>query len=325
MSKRYEIKLLLLLLLLVLGGVLQACTTIPSVAETVPNYIPVNHPPHIINLKTSRDIITPSGNCHVSCIASDEDGDEVGYEWIVEKGEITGGGYKIIWSAPGIEGIYAITVRVNDTRENVTEASINVTVKNNNSPTINTLYADVEWLAPFESCNIVCRAKDPDGDKLNYNWTTLDGSISGTGPIVVWTANGQPGPHNIMVIVDDGYGGSVARLLTINVAIDQPPKIEEFVVTASESKYFKKYEQEYKVLRGISCQIECIVADYHDHLVYDWFAEKGEIYGEGAIITWVPPQGKGEVTLVVTVTDEAGNKAENKLIFKVETCSCVFS
>ncbi len=328
MRNKYRVRSLLSTLLFVIGSVLQACAPISSVAdvaEPVPDLIPTNHPPHIINLKSSQDIITTLGNCHVSCIAADEDGDEVSYEWIVEKGEVIGSGYKIIWTAPGSEGIYPVTVRVNDTREGITEGSINVTVRNNDAPTISALSADVEWLAPFESCNIVCRANDLDDDILDYTWTPLDGSVLGTGPIVVWTAAEQPGPQSIMVKVSDGYGGSIASLLTINVALDQPPQIEELIVTASKPKLLRKYTEEYKVLRGTSCQIECVVAGSYDELDYNWFAEKGEISGEGAIITWVPPQEKGEVILGVTVTDIAGNESEKKLIFKVEKCSCVFS
>jgi hypothetical protein len=329
MIDKLKVRLLLFPLLLILLSNLQNCATMSSVAEPAPepvqiNNPPVNNPPHIIELKSNQDIITPLANCEISCIAADDDGDKVSYEWIVKKGNITGNGYKIIWTAPTVEGVYPIVVRVTDTRDGITESSINVIVKNNDVPTIDALWADVKWLEPSESCNLVCRANDLDDDMLDYQWTPLDGSVSGTGPIVVWTAGEQQGPQSIMVRVSDGYGGSVASLLTINVATDKPPVIKEFIVTADKPKFLRKYPEEYKVLRGTTCSIECVAEGSRGDLVYNWFAERGEIIGEGAIVTWIPPEVKGQVAITVSVADMAGNKVEEILVFKVEKCSCVF-
>lgn len=329
MIDKLIIRLFIFPLLFVLLSNFQNWATVPSVAEPAPEPVqvtnpPVNHPPHIIELKTSPEIIAPRENCQISCIAADDDGDKVSYEWIANKGDITGSGHKILWTAPAVEGIYPVVVRVIDTGEGSTEGSINITVKNNDVPTIDALWADVEWVAPFESCNIVCRANDLDGDALDYEWTPLSGTVSGTGPIVVWTAPEQPGPQSIMVRVSDSYGGSVASLLTINVAVDKPPVIEEFIVTADKPKFLRKYPDEYKVLRSATCTIECVATESYDSLTYSWSAERGELIGEGAMVTWIPPQVKGYVNIRVTVTDIAGNKIEEVLVFKVEKCSCVF-
>lgn len=307
------------IILLVFFGYLQNCNPVTLVVDQVQ----VNHTPVIISLKTSRDIITPLRNCQISCIASDPDGDDLNYKWSAEEGKITGEGYKIVWTAPSDEGIYCVSIRISDAEESIEEV-VNITVRNNHPPTITGLLADVEWIYPLESCHIICRAKDSDDDALSYKWATVEGSISGTGPIVTWTAPQQPGPRGITVIVSDEYGGNVARLLTINVADSHPPVIEEFIVTGSEPKYLRKYTDEYKILEGKSCQIECIVTYANDDLVYTWSAERGEISGEGSVITWVPPSVKGIVILTVIVTDIAGNETEEDLVFKVETCSCVF-
>lgn len=307
------------ILLLVFYGFIQNINPVIPVIDQVQ----INNSPVMLELKTSRDIITPLGNCQISCIAFDLDGDDLNYTWSAEEGNITGEGYKINWTAPGDEGIYSINVRLGDNEENV-EGIVNITVRNNHPPTITELLTDVEWINPLENCHIICRAEDSDDDELSYKWTSVDGSITGAGPIVVWTAPQQPGPRSIAVTVSDEYGGSVARLLNINVAENHPPVIDGFIVTGSEPKYLREYTDEYKILEGKSCQIECKVTYANEELKYTWSAERGEISGEGSIITWVPPGVKGLVNLTVVVTDMAGNEAEGNLVFKVETCSCVF-
>ena len=307
------------ILLLVFYGFIQNINPVVPVIDQVQ----INNPPVMLETKTSRDIITPFGNCQISCIAFDPDGDDLNYLWFAEEGEISGEGYKINWTAPGNEGIYSINVRLADDEENI-EGIVNITVRNNHPPTITELLTDVEWTSPLGNCHIICRAEDSDDDELSYKWTSVDGSITGTGPIVVWTAPQQPGPRSITVIVSDEYGGSVARLLNINVAENHPPVIDGFIVTGSEPKYLREYTDEYKILKGKSCQIECKVTYANEELKYTWSAERGEISGEGSIITWVPPGVKGFVNLTVVVTDRAGNETEGILVFKVETCSCVF-
>jgi len=311
--------MLIYIFLLVFFGFVQNCDPVIPVVDQVQ----INHSPILTSLKVSRDIITPLGNCQISCIASDPDGDDLNYKWLAKEGEITGEGYKIIWTAPSDEGIYSVSIKISDAEKSIEEV-VNITVRNNHPPTITELLADVEWLNPLESCHIICRAEDSDNDKLSYRWTTVDGSINGTGPIIVWTAPQQPGPRGISVTVSDDYGGSVARLLTVNVAENHPPVIEEFIVTGSEPKSLKKYADEYKILKGRSCLIECVVTYANDELEYTWSAERGVISGEGSVITWVPPSVKGFVNLTVVVTDMSGNKTEEVLVFKVETCSCVF-
>ena len=71
-------------------------------------------------------------------------------------------------------------------------------------------------------------ATDPDGDSLNYEYSTTEGTISGKGPSVVWDLNGLPrGPHEVRVTVTDGKGGKAASALTVTTvdasACDPPP------------------------------------------------------------------------------------------------------
>ena len=318
------INLGLLIVTIILSGLLQSSSPIPAEVEPELQPVLVNNPPHIITMKTSQTIVEPSSKCRISCIANDDDGDVLSYLWSAEKGDMSGEGYKITWTAPGKEGIYPIDVVVTDS-EDIAESSINVTVKQNNIPSISSIVPSANWLQPFDSCTLVCRASDPDGDKLDYKWNTYSGTISGQGPIVVWNAPEQPGPHDIVIIVSDSYGGRVARMFTINVATIHPPVIEDFVITAKETKFFREYEDEYKILHTNSCSIECVVTNSTGELTFSWSAEKGKISGDGAIVTWTPPHVKGLVSITVKVTDAENNMDEKELVFKVEKCSCVFT
>lgn len=70
-------------------------------------------------------------------------------------------------------------------------------------------------------------AIDPDGDSLNYEYSSTEGIISGTGRSVLWDLDGLPrGPHKVHVTVRDGKGGKVAGALTVttvDASICDPP------------------------------------------------------------------------------------------------------
>jgi len=76
-----------------------------------------NQPPSITSLKTMRDVLSPLSSCLIECVASDDDGDELRYEWSADEGKIllsSVGGATVAWSAPESEGEYSIMVKVTD-------------------------------------------------------------------------------------------------------------------------------------------------------------------------------------------------------------------
>ena len=204
---------------------------------------------------------------------------------------------------------------------------ITITVRVNRPPTITSLIADVDWVTLSSSCLIECIAEDPDADELSYAWSTSGGEISGTGSVVTWTAPDAVGLYNIAVVVTDSRGEEDTRSLTISVAPNPPPIIENLIVTPKEPKYLKEYSGGYRILRGKSCEIECVASDASDELVYEWSADGGSISGEGSVVTWKAPSPEDIVTVTVTVTvsDSNGGVATKSIVFKVETCAqCVF-
>ena len=286
-----------------------------------------NHPPVITSVKAERDAVLTSESCQIECIALDEDVDELSYEWSASKGEIHGNGPTVIWIAPEIEGIFRITVRVTDGKDSEVTGSTTIAVRVNRLPRVTRLAADADWLTVSKNCQVECDAEDPDGDELSYEWATNGGDISGTGSIITWTASDAEGLYNITVVVRDSHGGEDTRSLTITVAPNPPPIIEDLVVTPKEPKYLKEEPGGYRILKGKSCEIECSASDPEDDtLSYEWTADGGIISGEGPVITWTAPKNGGKVTVTVTVSDSRGGATIKSVVFNVKICeACSFT
>ena len=130
-------------------------------------------------------------------------------------------------------------------------------------------------------------------------------------------------------MVRDGHGSSDTRTLSISVATEQPPIIEQLLITTDRYGhcYLKKSGEKYLVGKGQMYDIECIVADTSTELLYEWSCTGGEFSGEGSLITWTAPNPSGSVDVTVTaiVSDIAGNMASKNIILNVVNCStCTF-
>jgi len=90
-----------------------------------------NQPPSIISLKAKQDVLSPLSSCLIECVALDEDGDELSYEWSADEGKIllsSVGGGTVAWSAPESEGEYSIMVQVTDGNGGEVTDSVTITV-----------------------------------------------------------------------------------------------------------------------------------------------------------------------------------------------------
>ncbi|MGB5925840.1 MAG: hypothetical protein WBH01_07075 [Dehalococcoidia bacterium] len=283
-----------------------------------------NNQPIITSLEAEAGRTTPSGSLQVVCTASDPDGDELSYIWWASGGEIDGGGVTVTWTAPASEGSHNVTVKVIDGNGGEVTDYISITVRANEPPTITGLVAGANWTAPSGSVQVTCTASDADGDELSYDWITTGGDISGTGAVAIWTAPEEVGTYDITVVVKDDHGSSATSFLTISVLTEQPPIIEDLIITA-EHCYLKEYSGGYYVGKGQMYDIECIVADTDIELFYEWSCTDGELPGEGSLVTWTAPNTSGYVTVTVTVSDIAGSRASKDMILTVVNCSpCTF-
>ncbi len=88
-----------------------------------------NQPPSITSLKAKQDVLSPLSSCLIECVASDDDGDELSYEWSAGEGDILDvGGASIAWTAPESEGEYSIMVKVTDGNGGEATDSVIITV-----------------------------------------------------------------------------------------------------------------------------------------------------------------------------------------------------
>ncbi len=104
-------------------------TVLLSIILLVGGCAPANQPPGIISLKAKQDVLSPLSSCLIECVASDEDGDELSYEWSAGEGDILDvGGASIAWTAPESEGEYSIMVKVTDINGGEATDFITITV-----------------------------------------------------------------------------------------------------------------------------------------------------------------------------------------------------
>lgn len=284
-----------------------------------------NHQPAIASL-TAPERVVPSGSCQIVCNATDRDGDDLSYNWSASAGELNGEGATVTWIAPDSVGSYNITVAVTDGRGETVTRQLIIEVRANRAPTITDVAADAGWTLPSETVRLACTASDPDEDELGYEWTATGGVISGTGVAVNWTAPEETGIYYVTVVAKDSHDASDTRTLSLPVAQEEPPIIEELLVTA-EHCYLKAYSWGYKVGKEQEYRIECVVSGSGSLVSYSWSCDDGEISGEGSQITWTAPNppSSSDVTVTVVVSDIAGNMASKDLALNVVSCSpCTF-
>lgn len=308
--------------LLMIIGIVAVVVVLVIVFDT----LLANHQPAIASLAAPERVI-PSGSCQIVCDATDSDGDELSYNWSASAGELSGEGATVAWTAPDSEASYNVTVMVTDGRGGEATEQVTIGVRDNDPPTISSLIADADWTLPSGTLQVACTASDPDSDELSYEWTATGGTIPGTSAAVNWTAPQEVGIYNVTVVVKDGHGSSATKTTPISVATEQPPIIEQLLITKDRYGhcYLKQSGEGYLVGKEQMYDIECKVADTSSGVSYSWSCSGGEISGEGSLITWTAPDASTAITVTVTVSDMAGNMAIKDVALNVVHCSpCTF-
>jgi hypothetical protein len=196
----------------------------------------------------------------------------------------------------------------------------------NHPPVISSLVAEAPgWTAPLlGSLQVTCTASDKEGDMLSYKWSASGGNITGTGPVVTWTAPEEVGMYDVTVAVTDSPGWKVTRSIALTASNGPPPVIQNLIVTAIGHPYLKATTYGYKVGKMHAYSIECIALNTTPgELVYEWSCTGGEISGNSSLITWTAPNTEGYVTVKVKVFDVIGNWVRESIRFYVVDCvSC---
>jgi len=159
---------------------------------------------------------------------------------------------------------------------------------------------------PSGRCQIVCNARDRDGDVLTYDWSTSAGNITGEGANVTFTAPDSEGSSNITVVVTDGRGGVATRQLTIAVRANKAPTIASLTAEAVWTT------------PSSAIRVTCNASDPDgDELSYRWSATGGDISGTGSVIRWKAPKALGIYYITVIAEDGHGASATKTVFVSV--------
>ena len=280
-----------------------------------------SYSPVINSLTADNDVLLPAQTCEIACNASHLNGASLSYQWSANRGSISGEGPVVNWTAPDAAGNYTITVSVSDGNSGQSISYLSIKVASNNPPTIESLDFGEDEVTVSANCHIVCVAADRDGGVLSYEWSASGGNISGEDSVVTWTAPEAAGTYTITVTVTDDQGDEDTASLDIDVlAINNPPKVKDFIITDMAKKACEK--------DGIYIDkhyyIECIASDPDgDKLSYDWSVSEGTILeDEGSIIYWLTPDYETEAIFEVTVQDERGGEDDGAMLLEVFLSKC---
>jgi len=182
--------------------------------------VSANKPPAIADLIADTDWTLPLGSLQVTCDAEDPDKDDLSYEWTTDGGSISGTGAVVNWTAPQEFGVYNITVAVSDGHGSSDTRTLFVNVALEQLSIIEDLVVTAEhcYLKPYswgykvgreKEYHIECILSDT-SIEVSYQWSCEDGTISGEGSMITWTAPDEyVARTTITVVVSDTVYESV--------------------------------------------------------------------------------------------------------------------
>jgi outer membrane protein OmpA-like peptidoglycan-associated protein len=193
-----------------------------------------NHAP-TATVEPSTFTVTQGDSQNLRCIGSDPDKDPLTYAWSVNGERLAAAGPQISFGSEGRKpGTYTVTCSVSDgeaTGSGNSTGTVRERVIPNKPPTIDCLTTTMD-VASGNTIELRARAEDPDGDKLNYSWSTTSGSVNGNGETATFDASGvKAGSYTVTETVDDGRGGKASCSMTVNVS-------ERLSVTKDKCGYF---------------------------------------------------------------------------------------
>ena len=198
--------------------------------------------------------------------------------------------------------------------------------KPNNSPTIESISYAKDSMATIDN-QIVCRASDPDGDNLIYEWSADDGQITGTGPDAVWIAPGVMGNYKVSVTVKDGKGGETVKSVNIRV-LNNADGTSAMPITLNMRMPSADIVTENSTVKvGTMTKVYCVIENAGGRKIsYLWSATGGQMKGKGledgtcTSVYWTAPPEIRIYDLAVTAMDADGNEVRGKVQFDVFCC-----
>ncbi len=160
----------------------------------------INKPPVIQSIQKSAPYAEPSGVLSLHCLASDPNGDALQYTWSKTGGLLSGAGSSVSWTAPASEGIYTVSVTVDDGKGLTASESVKILVKS-----FGTAIGNLVAYYPFSG-----NANDASGHQLH-------GQISGA--LLSADRLGNPASACLFDGINDNVAVAVDPLLNFQDAI----------------------------------------------------------------------------------------------------------
>ena len=285
-----------------------------------------NQSPVIDALTASTMRTTQGGSIALSVAAHDGDtGDIITFLWTAAGGTLdTPAQASTSWTAPAADGVYRVTVQVQDThgaaalmyvdltvaQDASSEASISVTL--NKWPVVTGVSSTQGRIDVNESTQLDVVATDADGDALTYAWTvdsgcvgTFDQTSIKSPTFTLGATLPASGTCQFTVTVADGRGGTNAGSLTVTAAPAPPVNLAPHITSAVQSLAGAAAGQTV----NLAVQAEDPEATA---LTFTWTAAAGALGtpttdGGSSQVVWTAPDpltADGSVTC--TITDATG-------------------
>ena len=175
-----------------------------------------------VSVEPSSFAVTQGESANLRCVAADGNNDSLTYTWTVDGQRLAAEGPQVTFGSEGRKpGTYNVQCTASD-GEASASASSTGTVRerpiSNRPPTIECQTTTMD-VASGGSIELRAKASDPDGDRLNYSWSSTAGSVRGSGETATFSASGvTAGSYSVTVTADDGRGGKSSCSMTINVS-----------------------------------------------------------------------------------------------------------
>ena len=188
-----------------------------------------------VRVEPSSFAVTQGESADLRCVASDANNDPLTYAWSVDGQGLAAAGPQITFGSEGRKpGTYNIQCSVSDGEASANASSVGTVRERiipNRPPAIECQTTTMD-VASGGSIELRAKASDPDGDKLNYSWSSTGGTINGSGETATFNATDvKAGSYTATVTVDDGRGLKASCSMTINVS-------ERLSVTKDKCGYF---------------------------------------------------------------------------------------
>lgn len=177
-----------------------------------PIAMPSNHAPALA-CSIDKPVVQagPDAMLMAHAAATDPDGDTLTYTWLPSDGAVNGVGSDVRWNlTQASAGVHSLKASVDDGRGGVATCSAEVVLEAvpNRSPEVTCSVTETS-LEAGQTAHLTAAASDPDGDALQYAWTTSAGTLFGSGNAVTLQTDRAAGhPYLVRVHVTDGRGGA---------------------------------------------------------------------------------------------------------------------